>query len=75
MQLGGGNYTSAGFVTLGAAEQINDTATVTLSSGHYSGSSIFSLNGFDETIGGINLTIREMARRSRSATAQRRMPR
>ena len=55
LQLGGGNYTSAGFVTLGAAEQINDTATVTLSSGHYSGSSIFSLNGFDETIGGINL--------------------
>ena len=55
LQLGGGNYTSAGFVTLGAAEQINDTATVTLSSGHYSGSSIFSLNGFNETIGGINL--------------------
>ncbi len=55
LQLGGGNYTSAGFVTLGAAEQINDTATVTLSSGHYSGSSIFSLNGFNETMGGINL--------------------
>ena len=55
LQLGGGNYTSAGFVTLGAAEQINDTATVTLSSGHYSGSSIFTMNGFDETIGGLNL--------------------
>ena len=55
LQIGGGNYTSAGFVTLGAANQINDTATVTMSSGHYSGSSIFSLNGFNETIGGINL--------------------
>ena len=46
LQLGGGNYTSAGFVSLGAANQINDTATVQLTSGHYSGSSIFSLNGF-----------------------------
>ena len=55
LQLGGGNYTSAGFVSLGAANQINDTATVQLTSGHYSGSSIFSLNGFSETIGGINL--------------------
>lgn len=55
LQLGGGNYTSAGFVTLGAADQINDTATVNLISGHYSGSSVFSLNGFNETIGGLNL--------------------
>ena len=55
LQLGGNNYTSAGIVRLGAAEQINDTATVQLNAGHYSGSSSFSLNGFDETIGGINL--------------------
>ena len=51
----GGNYVSAGIVTLGAANQINDTATVQLSSGHYSGSSIFSMNGFNETLGGIGL--------------------
>ena len=49
-------HVRGGFVTLGAAEQINDTATVTMASGHYSGSSVFSLNGFDETIGGINLS-------------------
>ncbi|MDX8497990.1 autotransporter outer membrane beta-barrel domain-containing protein [Mesorhizobium sp. VK4C] len=56
LSLGGGKYTSGGTVTLGAPNQINDTATVTLNSGHYSGSSVFSLNGFDETIGGITLT-------------------
>jgi fibronectin-binding autotransporter adhesin len=55
LQIGGNNGTSAGFVTLGAADQINDTATVQLNSGHYSGSSIFSMNGFDETLGGIGL--------------------
>ena len=55
----GGNYVSGGTVTLGAANQINDTATVQLSSGHYSGSSIFSMNGFNETLGGTTFATRQ----------------
>ncbi|HEY5971723.1 MAG TPA: ESPR domain-containing protein, partial [Pseudoxanthomonas sp.] len=53
---GGGAYNTGGTVTLGAANQINDIATLSMTSTHYSGSSVFSLNGFDETIGGITLS-------------------
>ena len=56
LQMGSaGNYNSGGTVTLGAADQINDTATIAMLAGHYSGSSVFAVNGFNETIGGINL--------------------
>lgn len=53
---GGGAYNTGGSVTLGAAHQINDVATLQMTSTHYSGSSVFSLNGFDETIGGISMS-------------------
>jgi fibronectin-binding autotransporter adhesin len=53
LQIGSGNYHQGGTVNLLASNQINDNAILNLRVAHYSGSSTFRMNGFNETIGGL----------------------
>lgn len=48
------NNQGGGSITLGASDQIADTAVVVLYGYHYNGVGVFSLNGFNETLAGID---------------------